>query len=362
MCIKNNRTCIFLDANAIYHYVGREKLFTNPSTNVDKKILEKKLKQYSNVFLPSSVLTEILVHFRNDLNKIQDIFYFISSKKIKIVPVGVKGYTSEELYNFASMTDVDKSLYLGKELEEKIDVETGFAYSFLFSISLAYAGYLARKNGFDENAFVNVYGTYIKTNFMDKHIGEIKSELGLGYSLNKELKYLKNKYTELLEHNVVLAHGAILNISSNGNPSVQEITQSLSNLVTLGITNTDYNVMGTIKDINQDPTFMKILLTAIPDTFKVKKYSQVQIDYLRTRYEAWLLRGQILRKNDVYDILFLDSFSDNILSNLKYNLGLPDLTLDDILLVSFDEDIKDYIKEISPNSYDLINSIPPATQ
>lgn len=64
-----------MDANAIYSYYGRDKLGFN-SKPVDEKALRCFLlgKELS---LPTSVLIEVITHFREDVDKLYDLLQFI---------------------------------------------------------------------------------------------------------------------------------------------------------------------------------------------------------------------------------------------------------------------------------------------
>ena len=76
---------IFLDANAFYWYFGREKLFAQPSTpKHDVEKLNGFLDGRTDKRIPASVFMEIIVHFRDDPEKIKKLIRFREEKGITI--------------------------------------------------------------------------------------------------------------------------------------------------------------------------------------------------------------------------------------------------------------------------------------
>lgn len=76
---------VYLDANALYSYLGREKLPLESSVlKYDLTKLRQFLDLRSGVCIPSSVMMEIIVHFRNNPKSIKCILHFCNSKKIKV--------------------------------------------------------------------------------------------------------------------------------------------------------------------------------------------------------------------------------------------------------------------------------------
>ena len=77
---------IYLDANAIYWYYGRDMLhlpLSDPNLDVNK--LCNYLDIRTDLSLPASVLMEIVVHFRDYPDDIKNILSFIKDKNIKVL-------------------------------------------------------------------------------------------------------------------------------------------------------------------------------------------------------------------------------------------------------------------------------------
>jgi len=64
---------IILDANAIYWYIGREKLGIPSSQPVDQKKLCTFLDSTNQKCIPATVYMEIITHFRDDPSRLKMI-------------------------------------------------------------------------------------------------------------------------------------------------------------------------------------------------------------------------------------------------------------------------------------------------
>ena len=117
---------IFLDANAFYSYFGRAKL-NMTSSPVDEVKLRKFLDARDDVNLPTSVFIEIVVHFRNDTKKLQELISFMKSKRFALYNNIPDYVINPNEYTCVTLMDkVNLSTYAQKLLEKKIEIECNF--------------------------------------------------------------------------------------------------------------------------------------------------------------------------------------------------------------------------------------------
>ena len=130
---------IFLDANAFYWYLGREKLFAKSSTaKHDVKKVNSFLDARSDKSIPASVFMEMIVHFRDNPDAIIKIVKFLEEKSITVFNNFPECcFTSDELtvLRLSKNADVLK-LYANNLLNKKINIEVKHAYAFLQIVNI----------------------------------------------------------------------------------------------------------------------------------------------------------------------------------------------------------------------------------
>ena len=140
---------IFLDANAFYWYLGREKIFSQPSTpKHDVRKCNQFLESRSDLCVPGSVLMEMIVHFRDNPNALTKIIKFREEKCINVLNnVHEYCFTPDELaFLQRTRNDILLKQYASKLLNVKISIEVKHAYIFLEIVSLLYVDYYLKSS------------------------------------------------------------------------------------------------------------------------------------------------------------------------------------------------------------------------
>ncbi len=313
---------IYLDANAFYWYYGRDKLPLYPSiANIDPEKLRAYLDARADKSLPASVFMEMIVHFRDDPATIQKIVSFREEKGMQIYN-NFQGYcfTPDELTVLHLMTEEKLlSQYAYKLLDKKIEVEVQHSYVFLQTVSLMYANhYLKSCASLDEGTRNNVLsylGREMSNELKDEYMTQLMDSLRAGYGdNNKSQQYLKRKYIELLVQNCVIFRMIIdtmVKFLQNEQDLYAVMCKSASEARANGFT--DDGIMTVIVDaLEEDSAFMQEAKTEIPAIFIHKGYSKHQAKYMTALLEAWLERGQKLRKNDIFDMLYVGSIDKQV--------------------------------------------------
>lgn len=102
---------------------------------------------------------------------------------------------------------------------------------------------------------------------------------------------------------------------------------------------TDDGIMTIISAaLTADSTFLKYAENKISDIFLQKGYSKHQAQYIEFMLEAWLERGQKLKKNDIFDMLCV-----GVLDKTEINPEVNALIDQSAYLISFDETMIKFI-------------------
>ena len=125
---------IFLDANAFYWYLGREKIFKQTSTpKLDVEKLRFYLDGIIEKSIPASVFMEMLVHFRDNPDAMVRIIKFREQKNIQIFNNHPQCcFTPDELTVLHTITNPHfLKDYASKLLDAKISIEVNHSCVFL---------------------------------------------------------------------------------------------------------------------------------------------------------------------------------------------------------------------------------------
>lgn len=346
---------IYLDANAFYWYLGREKLFASPSVpKHDVEKLNRFLDARRDKSIPATVFIEMIVHFRDNPKMIMEIIKFREKKEIKILN-NFREYcfTPDELMFFhVTKEDFWIKKYAYNLLEKKIEVEVKHAYTFLQIVSLLYADYYLKSvnslSGETRDKILSYLGKSLSNEMRDDLCSELTIALKTGYAdNNKSQQALKKKYIELLVQNCVIFHMIIdttVKFLENENDLYAVMCKSASDARNNGFT--DDGIMDIIKmALNADSAFLKTVEIEIPSIFERKGYSKHQADYLKLMLIAWLERGQKLIKNDIFDMLCV-----GVLDKSEINPSLNPLVDQSSYLISFDETMMKFLCNDSGNA------------
>lgn len=339
---------IFLDANAFYWYLGRDKIFSQPSIpKHDVRKCNLFLDSRSDLCIPGSVLMEMIVHFRDNPNALAQIIQFREKKRIKVLNnVHEYCFTSDEL-EFLCLTHnpVILKQYANKLLNVKIEIEVKHAYVFLEIVSLLYADYYIKTcNSLSSDQRDNILyflGQNLSNELRESYTGQLTSSLQAGYAdNNRSQQALKKMYIELLVHNCIIFQmfvDATVRYIAGGTNLFEAMCQSATDARNNGFTN-DGIMSVIVAALSTDSAFLSFAKDEIADIFLRKGYSKHQADYLKLMLSAWLERGQKLIKNDIFDMLCV-----GVLDKREVNHFVNPLIDQNPYLISFDDTMRNYL-------------------
>lgn len=350
---------IYLDANAVYWYHGRNTLHlpqSNPILDVSK--LCKYLDSRTDLSLPSSVLMEIIVHFRDYPEDIKSILSFCEAKNIKVLNTLTDHiFTTDELTILNSLSSLQAlKTFAYKLLDVKIEIEIRHAYVFLQTISLLYADYYLKSiPSLTDDTRGNVLhylGIDFSNEMKEDHTSQLTKSLKDGYAdNNKSQQYLKKKYMELLVQNCVIFQ-MIIDTMTKFLENEQDLYTVMCNSAQKARNSgfDEDHIMRIVVDaLATDSTFLQEAKTRIPDIFREKGYTKHQAKYIKTLLSAWLERGQKLQKNDIFDMLYVGSVDKQVVNRKK------SIIFDqNSYLLSFDSTVLSFICEDEWNKH-LLN-------
>jgi len=351
---------IYLDANAVYWYHGRNTLHlpqSNPILDVSK--LCKYLDSRTDLSLPSSVLMEIIVHFRDYPEDIKSILSFCEAKNIKVLNTLTDHiFTTDELTILNSLSSLQAlKTFAYKLLDKKIEIEVRHAYVFLLTISLLYADYYLKSfpslsDDTRENA-LHFLGIDFSNEMKNDYISELTKALKDGYSdNNKSQQYLKKKYMELLVQNCAIFQmfiDAMVTFLQNEHEDLYTVMCNSAQKARNSGFDEDHIMRIVVDALATDSTFLQEAKTRIPDIFREKGYTKHQAKYIKTLLSAWLERGQKLKKNDIFDMLYVGSVDKQVVNRKK------SIIFDqNSYLLSFDSTVLSFICEDEWNKH-LLN-------
>ena len=339
---------IFLDANAFYWYFGREKLFAQPSTpKHDVEKLNGFLDGRTEKRIPASVVMEIIVHFRDDPEKIKKLIRFREEKGITIHNnFRDHCFTPDELTILhLSKANAVLTEYAYKLLDEKIEVEVKHTYVFLQIVSLLYANYYLENctslDGETKERLLSYLGSDMSREMQNDLCSQLTSALKAGYAdNNRSQQALKKEYINLLIQNCVIFQ-MIIDATIKSLEDEEDLYAVMCKSAADAKNNefTDSEVMPTIKAaLNTDSEFLQTAENEISSIFENKGYSKHQAAYLKSMLKAWLERGQKLIKNDIFDMLCVGS-----LDKIDVNPALTPLIDQSSYLISFDDTMMKFL-------------------
>lgn len=340
---------IYLDANAVYWYHGRNTLHlpqSNPILDVSK--LCKYLDSRTDLSLPSSVLMEIIVHFRDYPEDIKSILSFCEAKNIKVLNTLTDHiFTTDELTILNSLSSLQAlKTFAYKLLDKKIEIEVRHAYVFLLTISLLYADYYLKSfPSLSDDTRGNVLhflGIDFSNEMKNDYISELTKALKDGYSdNNKSQQYLKKKYMELLVQNCAIFQMFIDAMVTFLRNEHEDLYTVMCNSAKKARNNgfDDEHIMKIVVDaLANDSVFLQDAKTKIPAAFIKRGYTKHQAEYIKILLSAWLERGQKLRKNDIFDMLYVGSV-DKKVTNSQMSIVVDQSSY----LLSFDTAVLSFI-------------------
>lgn len=361
----------FLDTNALYSYIGREKLGFQSGVSVDTNILNNFLDNRDDKALASSAYIEAMVKFRNKPELAKFINHFMYEKGLRLFNnVQYFGYDTNGFWIVSNLNEHDLRSYTKNTiLPNKIDIEIRFSVIFYEIMVLLYL-----KNVIDtEYTVCQVHlkpiGEFIKEKTIDYVQDSLKAVLEDAYENHegKEEQILKNAYIDLLEMGCKFVDVTMKmlcdNIDENSfDKKLRQIEKIVNDKYAQMKMNRSQNyLMETIDAIFvKDITFINAVKPAVATMFSQYgkafngkerfAFKEFQLKYLEEEmFTAWMQCNQKLRKNDIFDFLFLGC------ADYKDNTPSANILIDkSTYLLTFDDRMDKFIEKHKPSNGKII--------
>lgn len=348
-----NTNYFVLDANAFYNYMGRHELGLSGGLDYKQERF-KKLLDKSVLFLSTSVLTEILVHFRNDLDAIRKIIMFINDKIENIL---ITSTTCADIGTIISIVnakdDQERNDILHGVLINKIKIEVYVVYVFA-GVVAGIIGDLLIKQKIKESCSTLNPDDYSEKAMdeiireREKNINDAESDLLDSYNINKEYVGMKKIYDKFLIRNLEKYERQLYKLSKTINPTLQ--ISELDFCESLELSKKPATMYQTIASLISDFKKVKDYRKQIEERVFILAASWAKFDnnqkvYIASRLEYYL--GNVkFKKNDVFDTLFLGALKEECIIEINKTLAkkkLQKCSKNNYHLLSFDTDVSNYI-------------------
>lgn len=351
-----NTKYFVLDANVIYNYIGRYKLGMTPKLKYNQQRLTRTLDN-SVLFVSSSVLTEVLVHFRNDLDKVREIIIFMH-EKIEYVLTASTNCADENTVDaiIRAKNDEERKKILNDVLLSKARIETYVAYVFAGAISAILGDLLIEDTIKRSKQEINPdeYSQRAMNEIISKReyfLDEGCKKLLSFYETNKESDGMKIIYDNFLTSNFKAYENELFVLHKKINPKSTDTFESFSlSLELSSVPDKMYSTMAKlVSDFKKVKDYKNRILEKINTlTQKWEYFDRWQKEYIASRFDCYLGHTKF-RKNDVFDTLFLGAYKDESIEQINKRCkkkGMPKCTRSNFHLLTFDTDVFDYLSQI----------------
>ncbi len=360
----------FLDTNALYTYIGREKLLLSPGNKIDRKLLCEFLDNRDDIVLAASAYIEAMVKFRNNPKNAKIVNDFINIKKIRLFNnVQYYGYDTNGFFIVTNLDEVLLQNHIKNQiLPNKIEIETKFSVIFYEIMLLLYLKFIIDK---EYTAFQNrlvIITEFVKNNTLDYVSSELKAALKDAYENHEghEEQIFKNAYIDLLETGCKLVDIIMGIVNDFHEDSFENDLMSVKDKI-----NAKYIQLRNSRPQNYlmenmdclfkfDKTFIDFAKPVIASMFSEygkaflgkEKYAfkVFQLKYLEeVMFSAWMENNQKLKKNDIFDFLFFGcaDFKDDTPTDNKL---IDRFTY----LLTFDTKLDKFIEKNNPYNGSII--------
>lgn len=350
------------DANAVYTYFGRENLNMISNKKIDTSLFKRKMNN-ANIIIPSCVLIEMVIHFRDNQTLWDELSGFITknSDRIQIIQTGTfKIALSNGKIPLLLCPIID--WIVPKLLEAKINDESAVVYMVLSLITCVYLKFCIYKKSEKED-IDDIVVESLKQYDQNKHdeiLRRIKNEIKKGYDLKDKHCYLKQCIDSLLYEmcrDIWVLSEILLNIKPK-NEINEKILQQLfisaeQEIKKQGKNNDSLISQKIALDLEIDSDFIKSFKDDIFVNVLINKgYNRIQAQYAYLLFENWALLGKKIKKNDIYDWFLLGCLGNEQILFNKAQPSLPNHVIDyRLALITFDEEIQKFLKIHHPLSY-----------
>lgn len=361
----------FLDTNALYSYIGREKLNFQSGVSIDANALNCFLDCRDDKALASSAYIEAMIKFRNKPELAKYINDFIYEKNLRLFNnVQYYGYDTDSFRIVTNLDACNLQRHINKSiLPNKIDIEVRFSVMFYEIMILLYLKYVMDTEYTVCQTHLKPIGEFIRDKTLAYVESSLKSVLEDAYENHegKEEQTLKNAYIDLLEMGCKLVDITMKMVCTNFNEDTfQDNLKRIEDEI-----NDKYNQMRLNRPQNylmenmdsifiKDMTFLNIAKPAVAKMFSEQgkafhgkeKYAfkEFQLRYLEEEiFAAWMQSNQKMRKNDIFDFMFLGC-ADYRDTSPAENVLIDKSTY----LLTFDDKIDRFIEKYKPMNGKII--------
>lgn len=347
---------IVLDTNAFYTFIGEETL-NIPTRNhkIKRNAFETLISNPNNEIAISSVtIYEFLVKFRDDIQVIRDVLLFINNNIEKIYIDPTLPFDVDDLHELIILPDSSLSAKICGYMEKKIDVEASFSSFFLGILVAQYTEtYLKTNSDIQTQQVFMVYQQRFPI-----HVRATKDAFVLalrnGYAQQDAEVVVKNQFNEIIYEFLVSWVSFLELVKVHPDPEITEnelherfekLNRENPNLKKIHNKKNDRDnnslnawIAKFCRDFSSgnDQQFVSMYKAAL----KNKRIQIIQIDYMEWIMFKMGQKGAKFKKNDILDMLIA--------------IVLKDI---DTVLISFDENMQDFIVSIGHISKSYIEQV-----
>lgn len=367
---------IVMDTNVLYHLYGRNKLGMVDNNNKINNIRLNALVRNNDSYITSITLIEIMTRFRSNPEIIRDLFQYIVSHNFSLISLGISDISYDDLVNISNSSNDIIKFKIKQIIKDKIRAESHFAsIMLLIELEQYYYYYFEKSKLFNKN--FNQYPLdiqiIIRDSFFEKYFNcdlysrikrILRKALKNGYSIDQNNrmadKYLKRAFDEILKDecasfllflNLIIDSNLDLiinwgNFENINMPRYQSLIEQIINQDDYTrLFSENNNINRCIRNVLSK--FEKQSGLAVYEEYKFQLQetskpidTKIPVEYIGKMMDHWLINGSKYEKNDILDMPILRV-----------------LTLDKFVLITFDEMMQEYIREIHHASEGYIDRV-----
>jgi len=343
---------IVLDTNAFYAYFGEKNLnILTPNQKIDRDKFNDLISSPNNEIVISTVtIYEFLVKFRDDIQIIRNGLLFIKNNIGKIYIDPIMPFEVDDFRKLLAMSDSNLSSTINNYLEKKIDIEASYSSYFLgLLVAQCTDMFLKTDTNFQTSQVLMTYLQCVPNNIMaTKEVFVLA--LRDGYNLHDEEKVVKDRFNEII-YEFLSSWLSFLELVKI-HPSSELTDIELHNLFEK--IKSENHILKKIHRIQREKNNLSEWITryihsslepsdfvkALRCALKKRGVNEIQIKYMDWILAKMVNKGAKFSKNDILDMLIAFVLKDS-----------------DIVLISFDEDMQDFIENIKHVSLNYINQV-----
>lgn len=343
---------VYLDTNVLY-----ELLDINHNQKLDKDALLRYINSLDKIYLPSVVISEILIHYRDDDDMLIKILKFIGDSKYEIVMSKYLSFSGNyDMFNLTDESLIRKYLPNFKRvinglLETKIREESSFMLLF-YKISVLHMIWLICKLFSDDQEQELKFLSFFKEGlniFIAVYDMTFNEALTQGYAYNDEIHLAKSAFSVSSKMSIDFIIYALENLHNYTNKELssehKKLLKKLKRYFNEKANEQPLKVMNWLEkkyttesienaESEKIETFTEMFKTQL-SSHGINEY---YVDYIMRMFNRWRCEGNKFEKNDIWDMVVLTSLEDP-----------------GSILVVFDDNSYDFLKEKGHRSIEIID-------